>query len=122
MLARLILLMFLLGSCAGVNEMGCPKVRVVKLNRKPTNYMRSHYRSISASNRESARDDSRVDLKPKQRIKTIDSIEEWDCPKPGSRAPLPRPVRENIRKNKKKFDAYYRNRIESDSVGADTSR
>lgn len=120
MLLRLVLLAFLLASCAGVNEMGCPKVRVVKLNRKPANYMRSHYRSLSASTRENTRDDARVNLKPK-RVKTIESIEEWDCPKPGSRAPIPKPIKENIRKNKKKFDSYYKNRMEMDSVGVGTS-
>ncbi len=117
MAPRLLLLLIFLASCAGLNEMGCPRVKVVKLNRKPSNYMKTHYRSLSASNRVTERErDNARDIKLRQRpVKTV-SIEEWDCPKPGSPTPLPKAVRENIRKNRKKFDSYYKNRVAVDSV------
>jgi hypothetical protein len=35
-------------------------------------------------------------------------VEELDCPKPGAKKTMPRGVKENIRKNKKKIRYYYR--------------
>lgn len=49
-------------------------------------------------------------------VKSIESIEEWDCPKPGAKNALPKAVRENIKKNRKKFDNYYKSRHLPDSV------
>lgn len=117
----LLLLIFILTSCAGVNEMGCPTVKTVKLNRRPLNYMRAHYRSLSASGDDKETSWSDVRSRPRQ-VKTIDSIEEWDCPKPGTRTPLPKSVRENIKKNRKKFNAHYKNRMEVDSLGVRASQ
>ncbi|HTF16423.1 MAG TPA: hypothetical protein VK658_00050 [Chryseolinea sp.] len=36
-------------------------------------------------------------------IKNV-SMEEWDCPRPGSKKYMPKSVKDNIRKNKKKFE------------------
>lgn len=35
-------------------------------------------------------------------------VEEMDCPRPGEKKLMPRAVRENIRKNRKKVRYYYR--------------
>lgn len=42
----------------------------------------------------------------KYTIQHID-VEEMDCPKPGEKKIMPRAVRENIRKNRKKIRYYY---------------
>jgi hypothetical protein len=42
-------------------------------------------------------------------------VEELDCPKPGSKKTMPRAVKENIRKNKKKIRYYYKE-AESDTL------
>ena len=42
-------------------------------------------------------------------------VEEMDCPKPGAKKTMPRTVKENIRKNKKKIRHYYRE-INTDSL------
>lgn len=43
-------------------------------------------------------------------------VEEWDCPKPGTKRTMPKALRDNIRKNKKAYESYYRNRREADTV------
>ena len=42
-------------------------------------------------------------------------VEELDCPKPGAKKTMPRAVKENIRKNKKKIRYYYKE-AESDTL------
>ncbi|MEO5602673.1 MAG: hypothetical protein ABIR06_17255 [Cyclobacteriaceae bacterium] len=42
-------------------------------------------------------------------------VEELDCPKPGAKKTLPKAVKENIRKNKKKIRSYYQE-MGSDSL------
>jgi len=42
-------------------------------------------------------------------------VEELDCPKPGEKKTMPRAVRENIRKNRKKIRYYY-NEASTDSL------
>jgi len=59
---------------------------------------------------------SRTELKQltSRELKTV-TVEEWDCPKPGVKN-VPKQVQENIRKNKRKFNDYYRVRNSSDSL------
>lgn len=42
-------------------------------------------------------------------------VEELDCPKPGAKKTMPKAVKENIRKNKKKIRSYYQE-MGSDSL------
>lgn len=44
------------------------------------------------------------------------NVEEWDCPKPGTKRALPKAVRDNIKRNKKAYEHYYRNRSYPDST------
>jgi hypothetical protein len=46
------------------------------------------------------------------------NVEEWDCPKPGAKKNMPKALRENIKKNRKAFEAYYKNRSVVDSVAS----
>jgi hypothetical protein len=113
MLFRFIILVFLLSACKA-GEMACPEVKTVKLNKRPNNY-RMRIQSHTVSSRED--ENPRADARPRQTrpTKSSDSIEEWDCPKPGSKS-MPKSVKENIRKNKKKFESWYKNRTSPDSV------
>jgi hypothetical protein len=79
--------------------------------------MRSHSRSYSASAHEKQNIHSKAEIPVNSRpVKKAESIEEWDCPKPGTKASLPKAVKENIRKNRKKFDSYYKSKHQSDSL------
>jgi hypothetical protein len=117
MAIRLIILILLFSACRS-SDMACPEVKVVKLKKRPSNYLlRSSQRSMTASNRQEEKEKSRVDFRPQvtRNVKTIESIDEWDCPKPGGKV-IPRSVKENIKKNRKKFETYYRTRTQADSV------
>jgi hypothetical protein len=95
--------------------MGCPDPQFVKLKKRPTNFLKSS-RSLSASNRQPEKEKPKVEFRQLTRnVKSIDAIEEWDCPKPGSRT-MPKSVKESIKKNRKKFETYYKNRIVVDSM------
>ncbi|MGC3943176.1 MAG: hypothetical protein QM762_01340 [Chryseolinea sp.] len=47
-------------------------------------------------------------------IKNV-SMEEWDCPRPGAKKYMPKSVKDNIKKNKKKFEQDVR-QTQSDSL------
>jgi hypothetical protein len=107
----------MLSACRS-GEIACPHVKGVKLNKRPSNYMKSYSRSLSASANERVSIHAKGEIPQTTRpVKSSESIEEWDCPKPGSKS-MPRSVKENIKKNKKKFDAYYKSRISVDSTKA----
>jgi hypothetical protein len=93
--------------------MACPEPQTVKLRKHPGNYIRNSQRTMTASNREQPEKSFRP--QSNRNVKTIDSIEEWDCPKPGSKV-IPKSVKENIKKNRRKFETYYRSRSATDSV------
>jgi hypothetical protein len=117
MAIRLIVLILLFSACRS-SDMACPEVKMVKLKKRPSNYLlRSSQRSLTASNRQQEKEKPKVDYRPQatRNVKTIDSIEEWDCPKPGTKV-IPKSVKENIKKNRKKFETYYRSRTQVDSV------
>jgi hypothetical protein len=116
MIFRLLIMVVLLSACRSA-EMACPEVKAVKLNKRPSNYMRSYSRSLSASANDRVSIHEKNEIPQQTRVvKSSDSIEEWDCPKPGTKAAMPRSVKENIRKNRKKFDAYYKSRSLTDSI------
>jgi hypothetical protein len=41
------------------------------------------------------------------------SVEEWDCPRPGAKHYLPKSVKANIKKNRKKFEVEKEMRLDS---------
>jgi hypothetical protein len=44
------------------------------------------------------------------------SVEEWDCPKPGTRKYMPKKVKENIKRNIKKIKSDHKDENRADSV------
>lgn len=120
MLVRLLLIALLFTACRA-NDMACPEIKTVKLKKRPTNYrMRMQSQSVTASAREGEKNKTIHDRETNPRqtrpVKSIESIEEWDCPKPGTKNALPKSVKENIKKNRKKFDNYYKSRSYPDSL------
>jgi hypothetical protein len=120
MLIRLIVLALLCSACrSGI--IPCPEVKGIKYRKNAGNYRGVHSsdRNLSASNRETEEQsrNSRAQLLPRQtrEVKSIETIEEWDCPKPGSKT-IPKSVKENIKKNRRKFETYYRTRNLGDST------
>jgi hypothetical protein len=46
------------------------------------------------------------------------NVEEWDCPKPGGKKNIPKALKDNIRKNKKAYEDYYKSRNSADSLSS----
>lgn len=120
MLIRLLLLafVFLLAACRS-GEIACPQVKGVKLNKRPANY---RMRMNAYASAEEDKEEKFTFPRQTRPVKDAASIEEWDCPKPGTKAQLPKAVKENIRKNRKKFETYYKNRSVADTLHTSTQR
>jgi hypothetical protein len=116
MLIRFIVLLILLSACRS-GEILCPEVKTVKLRKKPGHYIRTSDKEVTASVSER----KPVKVQPStRRVKTISSIEEWDCPRPGANV-IPKSVKDNIKKNRKKFDDYYKKKSHPDSTATTSS-
>jgi hypothetical protein len=115
MVFRILLLALLFTACR-TGEIACPDPVTAKLRKRPGNYgLKTSQKNLTASAKETPREKFKYP-EPKN-VKSAATIEEWDCPKPGSKA-VPKSVRENIKKNRKKFDAYYKNKAVPDSLSA----
>jgi len=108
------ILLFACTSCQ-VGKIPCPRMKTVKLHKsfKPSAAMLSAKASQEPETEVSSGRDSRAaDVRF---IKNI-SVEEWDCPKPGSKHYMPKSVKENIRRNWKKIESDARKKNEEDSL------
>jgi hypothetical protein len=120
MVFRFLILALLFAACRS-GEIACPEPATVKLRKKPTNFgLNTSHKNLSASSKEVSREKTFKFPEPKN-VKSAATIEEWDCPKPGSKA-MPKSVKENIKKNRKKFDAYYRSKVLPDSLARNVNR
>jgi hypothetical protein len=108
------LLLFVCAACQ-MGRIPCPKIKTAKLNKS----FRSPSSSLSA--KVSLAPESDIQQTKESRpseVRFINniSVEEWDCPKPGAKHYMPKSVKENIRKNWKKFESDARKKNEADSV------
>jgi hypothetical protein len=113
MFSRLFILIVLaLGTACGSGKIDCPKPETVRLKKKAG----VNYKVLLARQRQQPKQMTRAELKQlmSREVKTV-TVEEWDCPRPGVKN-VPKQVQENIRKNKKRFDSYYKKRNSSDSL------
>jgi hypothetical protein len=120
MVFRILLLALLFSACrSGVIK--CPDPVTAKLRKRPANYgLKTPEKNITASSKEVTKEKPFKYPEPRN-VKSADTIEEWDCPKPGSKT-VPKSVKENIKKNRKKFDAYYRSKVLPDSVSRNVNQ
>lgn len=103
-------------ACMG-GRIPCPEIETVKLrNYKPSSSSLSA-RVYKESEEESART---KEGKPTHgRFTQNISVEEWDCPKPGSKRYMPKSVKENIRNNKKRMESdMKKNQHQADSLSS----
>jgi hypothetical protein len=120
MVFRILILAILFTACRS-GEIACPEPVTVKLRKRPGNYaLKTSHKNLTASSSEVSNEKPFKFPEPKH-TKSAASIEEWDCPKPGSKA-MPKSVRDNIRKNRKKFDAYYKTVTLPDTLYKGTNR
>lgn len=114
-----IIISIILTSCQS-GRIPCPEVKTTKLHRNKINPAKStpFYISKQQAEKEST---TRVNVtRESQTEKWVlkhESVEEWDCPKPGQKH-VPKSVKDNIKKNMKKVKNHYKKRVELDSLGA----
>jgi hypothetical protein len=122
MRTRLLVILLIVFSACQTGRIPCPKVKADPLRRsfaKRTGYSE---RNTTASAREIQPANVTKPVKPtinysrgsevKPALENIE-VEEWDCPKPGTKRHLPKALKDNIKKNKRAYEAYYRNRADS---------
>ena len=130
MLIRAIVLFFLI-LCTGCKSgiIPCPEVKGLRLKKSHVNKKFRPERTIPREEAEpvitvsseartpqpAARNSNRYKY-VKYTIQHVD-VEELDCPKPGEKKAMPRGVKENIRKNRKKV-RYYFEQPAADSISS----
>jgi hypothetical protein len=120
MIFRILLLALLFSACRS-GEIACPDPVTAKLRKHPKNYgFKTSHKDVTASSKEVVKEKPFKYPEPRN-VKSAATIEEWDCPKPGSKT-MPKSVKENIKKNRKKFDAYYRSKVLPDSISGKVNR
>jgi hypothetical protein len=122
-----LVLLFCVGCRSGI--IPCPEVKGLKLRKSQVNKkFRFPERNIAREQAEEPVITVSSDAKTPQQttrnsnkyrevkytIQHVD-VEELDCPKPGEKKTMPRAVKENIRKNKKKVRYYYQE-VNTDSL------
>lgn len=113
---RLIVSLLIFCTACQMGKIPCPKIKTVKLHK---NYRPSAALLSAKANQEPETVNKAKEGRPSDVhfIKNI-SVEEWDCPKPGAKHYMPKSVKENIRKNKKKFESDLRKENQADSLSS----
>jgi hypothetical protein len=120
MVSRILVLLILCSACRS-GEIACPDPVTAKLRKRPGNYgLKTSQKNLTASSTEVSKEKTFKYPEPRN-VKSAATIEEWDCPKPGSKT-IPKSVKENIKKNRKKFDAHYKSKVAPDSVAQTINR
>jgi hypothetical protein len=103
----------------------CPTVKAdkVKKSNGRSGYFAPKMMTASAKETKSVKETKQTETVKRSRPEARPAlehvnVEEWDCPKPGGKKNMPKALKENIRKNKKAFEAYYKNRSVADSLSA----
>jgi hypothetical protein len=116
MLIRLFFLLIIFTACQS-GFIPCAKIRPDKVKKSS---VRKNVRYAERNTTASAREVPVVQVKPNYSRGTevrpaLDNVnvEEWDCPKPGTKKNIPKALKDNIRKNKKAYESYYRNKTDS---------
>jgi hypothetical protein len=102
MVTRVLIGLLVLCSACQTGMIPCPRVKTAKLHK---NYRPPSSSLLSARAEQPESDAGNQYSRPDSEhyIKNV-SMEEWDCPRPGAKKYMPKSVKDNIRKNKKKFE------------------
>lgn len=116
MVTRVFCAILLIATSCQYGMIPCIKVRPDKVKKTHVRKIRYVDRSTTASVREIPAEQVKPNYsrgsEVKPALENID-VEEWDCPKPGTKKNIPKALKDNIRKNKKAYETHYRNKIDS---------
>lgn len=118
----LVLFMLIIFTACQSGRIPCPKVKVDKLKKTAVKRNMRHAERNAVASLD-------VGSNPAPRTKLIRlpgtppalehmNVEEWDCPKPGTKRAIPKALKDNIRRNKKAYETYYKTRESADSLRA----
>jgi hypothetical protein len=113
-MSRLVLIIVLLCFGCQTGRIPCPKFKTKSGHHK-------RYRNYSSALTAKAEDKDEITKASRtQELKFVRnvSVEDWDCPQPGSKKYLPKTVRDNIRRNTKKVNEDLR-RAAADTTAID---
>jgi hypothetical protein len=107
MSVRLVVIILIICTACQGGKIPCPKIKTTKLHKS----FRPSVGSLSAR----ADQEPEATARKTKDTRTNDghfvqniSVEEWDCPKPGKKRYMPKSVKENIRRNKKKIESDFK--------------
>ena len=117
-LFRLFLIVLIFCGACRSGDIACPDPQSVRLKK----HAGVNYRVLLARRRMEPKKITKAQLRQLQakEYKTV-PVEEWDCPRPGMNK-MPRHVQDNIRRNKKRINEYYKNRESADSLSLTTPK
>lgn len=87
----------LLVGCQG-GRIPCPKPKSAKLYKSTPGRHRASYQVAEAETSSAGQSGKQVKATQDRFVRNV-SVEEWDCPQPGSRKYLPKSIKQNIRRN-----------------------
>ena len=101
---RFIAIVILICTACQSGKIPCPKIKTAKLQKNYRPPASAYTAKATSAETESERKEGKPnDIHFIQNV----SVEEWDCPKPGSKHYMPKSVKENIKRNKKKIESDY---------------
>lgn len=103
---RFIVIVILICTACNGGLIPCPKPKTAKLHKSSFRPSPSLL-TAKANQPETETQKKEVKMNDVRFIQNV-SMEEWDCPKPGSKHYMPKSIKENIKRNKKKIESDYK--------------
>jgi hypothetical protein len=116
-----LLIVLIMFTACQTGRIPCPKVKADKLRKSVVKrnfrYMERNTTTASIQREETTTRRTNLIRIPESHppLEHI-NVEEWDCPKPGVKRTVPKAVKDNIKKNKKAYETYYKSRNAADTV------
>jgi hypothetical protein len=114
MFIRFILFLLIICSACQSGIIPCPTVKSSRI--KKSRPYRPSLASLTARSNEEVENIHNKAAKSDERTFKNITVEEWDCPRPGTKRYMPKTVKENIRKNMKKIKSAAKDKHEADSL------
>jgi hypothetical protein len=112
----LVLILALIFSACQTGRIPCPKVKADKIKRSVVKRNLKYIdRNATASIPADERGSRSHLIRTPEKVPPLEhiNVEEWECPKPGAKRTVPKAVKDNIKKNRKAYESYYKNRPDS---------
>ncbi len=122
-MVKLVMLVLILCTACQSGLIPCPKVKTAQIKR--SSFQKHHLLqreslTAEANDTQGSVNNQKRYLRAESKSISNISVEEWDCPKLGSKRYMPKSIKENIKRNFKKLNSNLK-KVKADSV-RNTSR